>query len=470
MEPGRVCPGASEQNDGWSFEKEKQVILTVTQTKYLALTERTNHSARITVMPSYTDAPPTAQAPGDLDVSYGNAGYQLVNPAGIELYEARGMRLTDNNETLIAGAAPDILPTHTRTQFILMRRDENGALVEGFGTLGMACGHFKPDEPAWGSYGAKIFPLRDSRWLLLGFVHNHANMRMPSLAWLHDDGRADTDSGNNGTFVLTSPLPGESASPGTPLVDGDTQSTGFIVTLFQYVDELDYWGSLLSRIEPNGELDITFNQGKQYAETHTRGGETYDPTALGHQVDDRILVVGNTDDKRGIKGGLIKRFDNNGGLDTTFANNGEYRTQNQRYAHLVCNEESILVCGATSQGALMVKLHADGTPHPDFGGLPVITPQVTAWHKVLIHEGKVIAIGVVDGGFSSQAVLARFERSGEPDITFGASKNGRVTLEFGGQFNTVIDLAIDQQERILVLGSAKGSFGAVNFYIARVFS
>ena len=421
-------------------------------------------------MPSYTDAPATAQASGDLDISYGNAGYQLVNPAGMELYEARGMRLTDNSETLIAGAAPDILPTHTRTQFILMRRDENGALVEGFGTQGMVCGHFKPDEPAWGSYGAKIFPLRDCKWLLLGFVHNHANMRMPSLAWLHDDGRADTDSGNNGTFVLTSPLPGESAIDRTPLVDGDTQSTGSIVTLYQYAYDLDYWGGLVSRIKSNGTLDTTFNEGRGYAETLTQGGEVFDSTALGHQVDDRILVVGNTDDKRGIKGGLIKRFDNNGRADTTFANNGEYRVQNQHYAHLVCNEESILVCGATSQGALMVKLNAEGTPHPDFGGLPVITAQVTAWHKVLIHGGKVIAIGVIDNGFSIQAVLARFERSGEPDVTFGASKNGRVTLEFGGQFNTVVDLAIDQQERILVLGSAKGSFGAVNFYIARVFS
>ena len=421
-------------------------------------------------MPSYTDVPPIAQASGELDTSYGNAGYQLVNPAGMELYEARGIRLTDNNETLIAGAAPDIAPTHTRMQFILMRRDEHGALVEGFGTRGMACGHFEPGEAAWGSYGEKIFPLRDSKWLLLGFVHNHANMRMPSLAWLHDDGRADTDSGKNGAYVLASPLPGELGSHGTPLVDGHTQSTGSIVTMYQYVYDSNYWGSLLSRITSAGALDATFNDGLGYAETLTRGAEIFDSTALGRQVDERILVAGNTDDKRGIKGGLIKRFDNNGRPDTTFAKDGEYRAQDQHYAHLNCDEESILVCGATSQGALMIKLNADGTPHADLGELPVITPQVTVWHKVLMHEGKIIAIGVVDNGFSSQAVLARFERSGDPDITFGASKNGRVTLEFGGQFNTVVDLAIDQQERILVLGSAKGSFGAVNFYIACCFS
>ncbi|KTC13264.1 hypothetical protein AO391_01540 [Pseudomonas marginalis ICMP 9505] len=420
-------------------------------------------------MPLKTDTPSAYRAAGDLDTSYGNAGYQLINPNGVEHYEAHGLSLTHNNEALIAGAAPSHLPTHTQIQFILMRRDENGAMVEGFGEQGMACGHFNPDEPGWGSHGLKTFALNNSGWLLLGFVHDHANMRMPSFAWLRDDGTADTSHGDNGTFVLKSPLPNELGSHGKPIVNARIQSTGSIVTLYEYVFELNYWGGLLSRIQPAGVLDATFNEGLGYAEALTRGGEVFIPSVLALQADDRILVAGNTDDNRGVKGGLIKRFDKDGRTDVTFAVGGEQRDLDRHYADMVSNEDGILICGSTSQGALLVKLNPDGSPHADFGGLPVITPQVNAWHKVLVYQGNIIALGIIDTGFSALAVLARFDRNGNPDNAFGAAGNGRVLLEFGGQFDTPLDLAIDQQQRILVLGSAKGPIGAVNFYTTRLF-
>lgn len=415
------------------------------------------------------DPTSTERASGDIDTSYGLDGYQRINPDNAEFYQAFGLSLTNNDHALIAGAMQVTLPSHIRVQFVLMCRDKNGALVRDFDKQGSVTGSFKNDEPMWGSYGTKTFVTRDGSLLLFGETHNHANMWMPSLASFHGDGSLDINYGENGTYVLPSPLPGESGSHGKSVVNAAIQSTGSIVTLYQYVHETNFWGGLLSRILPDGVLDNTFNGGQGYAETLTLGGEIFSPSALALQPSDRILVAGNTEDNRGIKCGMIQRYDKHG-RRTKFAGNGEHRVQGYHYAHLVSVDSAILICGSVPEGALLYKLDSDGMPHADFDERPVITAEVTAWCKVLAQGERIYAIGIINEGFSSEAVLACFTSMGKPVDSFGPSGNGRVLLAFGGQNNQPIDLAIDSQNRVLVLGSAKGSIGAESFLIACFFA
>ncbi|MBU6956524.1 hypothetical protein KRR23_02010 [Pseudomonas sp. CVAP len=405
-------------------------------------------------------APPVN--PGDLDNYFGNKGIQLIKHHNHGVFRCHGLNLSTDGKLLVAGSHA---PVAELSHYSLQRCTANGQLDKTFGVNGYSDGQFTSDA-ALSSTALKTFTLENSRLLLFGMFNSSRGEPLPAFARLHTNGQLDTTFGDGGKFVSRSPLPTDGGSPINSYLGACIQSTKNIVSVHPHAweDEVPY---VILRITEDGQQDVHFNEDEAYVDISQPGGEKIYLTAIAVQTDDKFLVCGYSEDFRGIKTGIILRFEKDGKTDSTFAVRGVFRKQDWRFEHLVVLDYRILCCGSTTSGeALLVLLDHDG----ELLGEPSITPAdiSSRWTKMAYQDNKIVVTGETQGDFGSQFLVARFNNDTTLDQSFGVE--GCVSINFGGINSKAVDLIVDANQGIVVLTSARQPVGDEQFFLARILS
>ena len=156
-----------------------------------------------------------------------------------------------------------------------------------------------------------------------------------------------------------------------------------------------------------------------------------------------------------------------GDLDPTFEADGMIRTQvgngkSASAAEVVVQSDGKLVVGGGAERKksvaldfALVRYHANGSVDKSFGKkgrvLTSIKNDASIAAVALQADGKIVAAGgAADQPSNSSIALARYLPDGSPDFSF--STDGIVTTDIGSWLDYALDVAIDQDGKIVVAG------------------
>jgi uncharacterized delta-60 repeat protein len=264
-------------------------------------------------------------------------------------------------------------------------------------------------------------------------------------------GRVTTDFGGHGDFARALAI----------------QSDGRIVAAGLAKDIYDTDGFALARYNGDGSLDPTFGIGGKV----TTAIPASRINALAMQFDGKIVAAGTIDNSVTGSLGAIVRYNSDGSLDAAFGIEGKVTTEvpdisTHVNAIAIQADGKIIAAGYSFSGnqswALLARYNIDGSPDKTFGdGGRVTTDKSSIQGLALQSDGKIIAAG----GFPEFGV-ARYNADGSLDITFGAG--GKAVTEFGGYIEDdyLFALSLQSDGKIIAAGESVW-VGANLFALAR---
>jgi uncharacterized delta-60 repeat protein len=216
----------------------------------------------------------------------------------------------------------------------------------------------------------------------------------------------------------------------------------------------------VARLFADGRLDPSFD-GDGVRTINSGGNEYVSDVEL--QADGKIVVAGRTsvaDD------GAVYRLNADGSLDSTFDNDGAVGLDSGAWetinALAIQRDGKIVVAGYTTatDGAAVYRLNGDGSLDTTFDGDAAlgINAGLSSYAEDLAvqADGRILVAG--SGGFD--AIVARLERSGALDPTFGDAGIARV--DYGGS-DYANRIALLPDGRILGAGSTSVGADALLF-------
>jgi uncharacterized delta-60 repeat protein len=223
----------------------------------------------------------------------------------------------------------------------------------------------------------------------------------------------------------------------------------------------------LYRFNTDGSLDTSFaDSGKAvHRFSGNLAGEMYGVKVLS---DGRILTAGF---RTGSAAFGVMRFLSDGERDLSFGTNGEAVLPNEpTHNHLGClflQDTAIAMATVSFTGGLsqfiLAMMDSSGNPHPLFGSDGIIQTGIDAKFNfsggeslALTNDGKLILSGTTPDSGPSKFSVFRFLLDGTIDTTFGT--NGRTDIQFTTN-NVCHDMQIDQNGKILLVGSVSVGFG-----------
>ncbi len=275
-------------------------------------------------------------------------------------------------------------------QLAVARYLPNGALDPSFGNRGITTTDLGGDDS-----GSAALLQPDGKILVAGYSNNDF-----ALARYNSDGTLDGSFGQNGNGKVITDLGG--ADHALAAVFDSNQN----IVLAGYSDS----NFAMARYRPDGQLDTTFGSGGTVI-TDLGGGESV--TSLAVQNDGKLVAVGSSYSTRYDGSGrddlVAVRYNANGTLDTSFATGGKLL--------------------------------------PDLGN-----PSQAA-DVVVQPDGKIVIVGELYGDTSRRRdfLIARYEASGAPDLSFGAGQ-GRVATDLGGS-DGANEVVLTGGGRIAAVGS-----------------
>ncbi|MEY2562484.1 MAG: hypothetical protein QOH88_677 [Verrucomicrobiota bacterium] len=235
----------------------------------------------------------------------------------------------------------------------------------------------------------------------------------------------------------------------------------------------------MTRSNPDGTLDSTFGTGGR-VQTDFPNGNGGLANALLIQPDGKIVLAGSASDPIGGNSVFaLVRYNSDGSLDTTFNGNGRVTTTfpgSSAVINAIARQADgkLVVAGSSSDSTTfqsvfaLARYNVDGTLDTTFDGDGRVTTDFAGVtfeeaHAVAIQaDGKIVAAGL---GSSSFAVT-RYNTNGSLDNSFDG--DGKVTTAFGGSFEEANGIAIQSDQKIVVVGSTALSVASEdNFAIAR---
>lgn len=308
---------------------------------------------------------------GRLDQSFGVGGISLFD-SGLGMDDiAASAVLAPDGKIVVAGVAD--VAGDDRQDFFIARFNSDGSIDSSFGSRGFVTtdGSLKSPDLDWGRAVA-LQP--DGKIVVAGQTSNTGPGDRVAAALLryNPTGELDGSFGAQGR-LLVDLARGSVSGANSVLIQPD----GKIVIGSSFNPA----GSVLARFHPDGRADASFGGGGM-ARSDV-GVENGDVVALLRQPDSKIVAVG-----WGVAGydvTALARFHSNGRIDRSFG----------------------------TEGRALSKL-VDGLP------------EVGGYAAALQADGKI----VVAGGHGGRLLVARYLKSGKPDMGFGGI--GFVTAAPGG--------------------------------------
>lgn len=226
----------------------------------------------------------------------------------------------------------------------------------------------------------------------------------------------------------------------------------------------------LVRYNIDGIPDNSFNgNGKQL----TDFGSEYIANSLCLQSDGKLLIAGYT-----FAGGdadfALARFKTDGSVDNSFGNGGKQITNfsGEDHANSVAVQSSgkIIVIGEENDGSdfAIAQYSTDGILDNTFDEDGKLTDRLhlnqgsTFYTSVAIQtDEKILAAGYTWNGDNYDFALARYNTNGTLDNTF--SGDGRQNTDFSGGNDYAYSLAIQNDGKIVVAGTADSNFAVARY-------
>lgn len=239
---------------------------------------------------------------------------------------------------------------------------------------------------------------------------------------------------------------------------------------------------VVARYNADGSLDTTFGTGG-VVRTSFGGTQSRDEAkAVGLQPDGKIVVAGDSDrDLEDLGDFALARYNPDGSLDATFGTGGlavfDIGGIDSVAALALQPNGGIVVAGSSNarDGAssdfdfALVRFLPSGAPDTSFGeGGKILTPFSTARsldiaHAVAIQpDGCIVVVGESNAAGSTDFAVARYDRDGALDATFGTG--GTVLTDATGAqgFDVAVAVAVRANGMIVVAGSG-GGFSLVRY-------
>ena len=391
-------------------------------------------------------------AAGDLDPSFGSGGTVLTDFGASSEDNARSIAVEPGGKIVVGGfsdAAGD-------RDFALARYDRNGTLDPSFASGGKVLTDLGgPSDLALDAViepNGKIVAAGSS---LIGGAFDFAVVRY------NRDGSLDPSFGSGGK-VLTQVGAFFAEATGVAV-----ESDGKIVAAG--VSDFDF---AVVRYNHDGSLDPSFGSGGKVVTDF--GGESF-VWGVGVQPDGKIVVAGDS-------GGdfALARYNRDGSLDSNFGSGGKVLTDfggpstDTALAVAIEPNGKIVAAGHTAAAPFtdfnfaLARYNRDGGLDSSFGsGGKVVTGFGAArfdeaWGVALQPNGKIVAAGLTIAAFDDEFAIARYNRDGSLDQSFGSG--GKVMNGFIGQ--EAFDVALEPNGKVVVAGD--GFAGSEDFAVARL--
>jgi len=359
-----------------------------------------------------------------------------------------------------------------------------------------AAGHDRPPpsgtlDPRFGASGQVLTELglgrasgsgvvleKDGRIVVGGSTGGPTPESALALVAYRRDGMLDPTFGTGG--IVITQFPSMTSALAAALV---ADREGRLVQLAVLVDPLHGAATFaLVRYRRDGTLDPEFGAGGIVISDF--GGQDKAATSLAIQQDGRIVVAGGVFMPSSANGAnaALARFEPDGTLDTSFGLGGRALTdlgrsfKQQFHTVAIQHDGKIVAAGqvtaAVGLSFVVARYDRDGTIDTTFGSGGIVSTsfadQGAANGIAVQRDGKILVVGgrVGEGGEPGFA-LARLDSSGALDPTFG-SGGQVVTLFPGGGAAGAVAVALDRCGRAVLAGGAgTGVDGHTVFALAR---
>jgi uncharacterized delta-60 repeat protein len=398
---------------------------------------------------------PAAAAGGDLDDTFGGDGRVMKNlTPGFDV--AYGVAIQDDGRIVTGGIVDGELG--------VARFHPGGALDL---TFGGGDGWVSTDITSGPDWATDIAIQEDGRIVAVGT----GGFTRFALARYEVDGQLDASFGDGGT-VITNFTTGdlEEAAEGVAIHDD-----GRIVAAgWSWLHRPRF---AVATYDADGTLDDTFSGDGKVVTNFDGPGEHAQDVAI--QDNGKVVAVGAAGYRFGVAryrtdGSLDTQFGGDGRVTTDFTPTGSFDWANdvaiQEDGRIVVAGEAgspyyvITGGGAGGQGGkvALARYRTDGSRDPTFGDdgrvMTNLTPNIDTANGVALQpDGKIVAAGTAgeaEGSFDSTFCVVRYRTGGGLDPTFGG--DGMVRTNFTGSFDDGIDVAIQEDGRILAVGRAAG--------------
>jgi len=411
--------------------------------------------------------------PGDLDASFGNGGV-LIAQIGISHSDAAAVAVQSDGKIVVAGTSrsPSVSQDITVVRFA-----GDGSLDAAFADEGVSHISFGGVSRA-----SDVVVQPDGKILVCGQVgfasHEWA------LARLNPDGSLDTEFGTDG--LVTTDFGSEhtqtyndSASALALQADGKIVVVGGV-----YPDSPARPYFAAARYLADGTRDADFgNDGLVITDFEADTLNALDrPTSVAIQNDGRIVVAGWTRTDlfdRSYDFGVV-RYLPDGSLDPEFGGDGRIKLDFEQdidecSAVSVLDDGEVLAAGSARsspngdpaiRGFALARLLPGGSLDPAFGatGSGQVIDQLTmsddfAVSMVVQPDKKIVVAGYLrePDGVGFDVAVARFNEDGNIDTEFGVG--GFVTTDVDNTNDSAADVALQDDGRIVVVGSTNDGFG-----------
>jgi uncharacterized delta-60 repeat protein len=416
--------------------------------------------------------------------------------------------LQSDGKILVAGYAD--VSTTTGRDMMIARLTTAGALDTTFGggdgifTLSLTNVDPSPDPTppfVGGSDRARGLALQsDGKIVFVGSTTNPAGSTCNTVNFadfqsvvgrLNSNGTLDTtfDSDGHRTLGLgtTSNCPDDYFNSVTVQSDGKIVAAGFANTTMDYATNAKQNVSV-ARFNSNGSFDNTFSDDGRLA-TAISSTESFlsDVAEAVHVLSDgKILVGAYSDDGTDNHSGTVVsqnnfaalRYNANGTLDASFAGDGigEYDfSQNDTFDAMVVDSSGrpvlagysyvagqlvdplLAVARVTTDGALDTTFNGTGTFFKRLQGSSVELGAGVARQAIGANAGKLVVVGSTDAGSQSDVALVRYTTGGALDTSF--SDDGKATGDDSGRNDAPNDVAVQPDDKIVVVGTNYGTSG-----------
>jgi len=200
-------------------------------------------------------------------------------------------------------------------------------------------------------------------------------------------------------------------------------------------------------------------------------------TGVALQTNGAIVVVGRT--YVGASSDFaLARYDSTGNLDSTFGTAGitttDFGGNDEAHAVTLQSDGKILVAGVTTSGSTsqfaVARYTTLGVLDTTFSSDGKVFTQIgssadEAFAIGVDADGSIVVAGSSNNGSSKDFAVARYETDG--DLDTGFSTDGKVTFSFGSGDDIARGLAFQNDEKIVIAGSAKSGVQN-NFAVARL--
>jgi uncharacterized delta-60 repeat protein len=368
-------------------------------------------------------------ANGDLDTSFGTSGSTTFGAASGD--HAYAVAIQTDGKILAVGRTTE--PSPQNTNFRVARLNADGSLDSTFGSGGMVSTNFPGPNGTFDEAHAVTIQ-GDGKILVAGVTNSQSTGDTFAVARYLTNGTLDSAFGTNGlvTFTLGNRLSAAYAvglqSTGKIMVSGEVEGN----------DTSGITGGLmLARLNSDGTLDSSFGNFPSYPgieEVEFTNSIRNNGRAMFIYPDDTILMAGSLQLSGGGLNYLAAGFQANGsfisGTRYSAQFSANYQEQGNALAALPDGSRFFIV-GATNQNAASGNMHI-GVVIKDtnlqvlnFGQFPVSSISGEVLSVALQSDGKIVAAGRRDQYPSLAIAVARLNRNGPLDPTFGT---GGVTI------------------------------------------